>query len=285
MWKALLVFSFCFSLTARDEKWTFFAMDTGTKDSRIQSIADQVQLVKQIGFDGIGWTPPNTSEALKISKTNGVQVVTLYLGVDVSQPRKAREIVEASLVDVRGNATILWLYVTYTGLKPSDEKGDEAAAALLREMSDLASRHNVRIALYPHTGFWLERIQDATRLASKVNRSNMGVTFNLCHALMVGDKAKIPVLLEEARPHLFVVTINGADDSGRSWDRLIMPLDSGSYEIASLLRQLDKLGFRGPIGLQHYGVKGDAETNLERSMHAWQKLNSGHSNSAVQEGK
>jgi len=31
-------------------------------------------------------------------------------------------------------------------------------------------------------------------------------------------------------------------------------------------------GYRGPIGLQCYGIKGDPETNLERSMMVWRRI-------------
>ena len=82
---------------------------------------------------------------------------------------------------------------------------------------------------------------------------------------------KIPELLKECRPHLFVVTINGADHEG-GWDRLIQPLDQGAFDVAEFLRQLRTINFNGPIGLQHYGVKGDARENLRRSRVAWQRL-------------
>jgi hypothetical protein len=39
-----------------------------------------------------------------------------------------------------------------------------------------------------------------------------------------------------------------------------------------VLKALRKLGYEGPIGLQHYGIRGDARENLQRSMLAWQKL-------------
>ena len=79
-------------------------------------------------------------------------------------------------------------------------------------------------------------------------------------------------LVELARPHLFLVTINGADHDGESWDRLIQPLDRGSFDVYGLLKMLKDLGYTGPIGLQCYGVAGDKYENLERSIDAWRKL-------------
>ena len=149
-------------------------------------------------------------------------------------------------------------------------------------MSDAAAAHGLRVAIYPHKGCWTERVQDAVRVAKAVSRKNLGVTFNLCHCLMVGDEAKIPELLAEAKPYLFLVTLNGAD-SGKpnsDWDHLIRPLDEGSYDTGRLLRTLDELHYRGPIGLQGYGVKLPAKDNLTRSMSAWHRLNPSSGTSA-----
>jgi sugar phosphate isomerase/epimerase len=123
-------------------------------------------------------------------------------------------------------------------------------------------------------GNWTERVQDAVRVARKVDRKNFGVTFNLCHCLAVGDEDKIPALLEEAAPHLFMVSINGADSKapGGGWGRLIQALDQGTFDMVPLLKKLQAINYRGPIGLQGYGVKGDAKDNLARSMAAWRQL-------------
>ncbi|HOX04390.1 MAG TPA: hypothetical protein P5022_10200 [Candidatus Paceibacterota bacterium] len=39
------------------------------------------------------------------------------------------------------------------------------------------------------------------------------------------------------------------------------------------LFQIQQLGYRGPIGLQCYGIPGDAREHLARSMGAWHQLN------------
>lgn len=161
------------------------------------------------------------------------------------------------------------------GFQPSDEDGDSLAVPALQAMADHAASNNVRIALYPHTDFWVERVQDAIRLAKKVDRPNFGVTFNLRHCLKVGDEAKISDLLAGAGKYLFLVTINGADSGagGAGWGRLIRPLDEGTLDLLPMLKKLGELGYSGPIGLQGYGVKVPPRENLTRSWQAWQKYN------------
>ena len=119
------------------------------------------------------------------------------------------------------------------------------------------------------------RVEDAVRVAKKVDRKNVGVTFNLCHALLDGAEARIPALIEEAAPYLFVATINGADSGASKMtevDRIIQPLDKGTYDVGAVLKKLKAAGFGGPIGLQCYNIKGDPRTLLPGSMAAWRKM-------------
>ena len=64
----------------------------------------------------------------------------------------------------------------------------------------------------------------------------------------------------------------GADAGGTDWKRLIQPLGQGTYEVLPLLRWLRQANYTGPIGLQHYGIPGDAAENLKHSLEAWRKL-------------
>ena len=56
-------------------------------------------------------------------------------------------------------------------------------------------------------------------------------------------------------PHLFFVTVNGADQGDTrmmNWDRLIRPLGQGSYEVGGLMRMLKELDYSGPVGFQGF---------------------------------
>ena len=138
-------------------------------------------------------------------------------------------------------------------------------------MADLAAKSGVRVSLYPHHKNWVERIEDGVRLARQVGRKNFGVTFNLCHWLMV-DGVDLDARLREAKPHLTMVTINGADEGGKDWGKLIQPLGSGTYDVGKVIAKLAEIGWNGPVGLQHFGIRGDAKANLKRSMDAWRTM-------------
>ena len=123
-----------------------------------------------------------------------------------------------------------------------------------------------RSLLYPHRGNWVETVDDGIRVAKKVDRENVGTMFNLCHWAMVDEEKNLEPLLKRAMPHLFCVTINGGDPPaavkkpGAKW---ITPLDEGDYDVQRVVRLLRDLGYRGAIGLQCYGIPGDARAHLE----------------------
>jgi hypothetical protein len=45
-----------------------------------------------------------------------------------------------------------------------------------------------------------------------------------------------------------------------------------SPDVAAFLKTLKTLGYKGPIGLQCFGIGGDTREHLARSMDAWRKL-------------
>jgi sugar phosphate isomerase/epimerase len=118
---------------------------------------------------------------------------------------------------------------------------------------------------------WMERIEDAVRVADKVDRPNVGVMFNLCHWLRVSKDRNYKPLLARAMPRLRAVSISGADefDDQPGWTHYIQPLGRGSFDMLVFLKTLRQLGYTGPIGLQCYGIGGDVRDTLAESMKAW----------------
>jgi len=252
----------------------FFAMDTGTRDAAHQTPMQQVQLLKELGFAGVG---PEYRGAIELRQwltaldQAGLKLFALYvpLRLDSIEP-SLKDLTEAARI-LKGHDSILWLYVTDSKHSASSAENDEVAVDALKKVAALAQDNGLRVALYPHTGFYVQRVEDAARLAAKANCPNLGVTFNLCHWLMVDGK-NLETSLKSARPYLFLVAINGADNGGKNWDQLIQPLDRGSYDVTQVLKSLTKTGYAGPIGLQHFGIKGDARENLRHSIEGWHKL-------------
>ena len=99
----------------------------------------------------------------------------------------------------QGPGYLIWL--PSSGGKPSSDDLDDRAVTIFREIADMAAHSGLRVALYPHKGSYVERVEDAVRLAKKVDRKNVGVSFNLCHFLWVDDAQNLERRLKEAEPY------------------------------------------------------------------------------------
>lgn len=259
---------------AESKSQPFFPFCIDWHDAKKRNFKEQAEMLKELGYAGVGhiWLD-QVAERIKTLDEAGLTLFQITMNVDVSPgktPYEAKFKEVLSLVKGRHLQFALLL----NGMKPSDPSVDPHAVAILREMSDLAQDAGAQLLLYPHQGSWVERIEDSIRVADQVNRPNVGVMFNLCHWLRVDKQRDYARLLQQAMPRLWAVSINGADDHDEKpgWDRYIQPLDKGSFDVGKFLKTLQDLGYRGPIGLQCYGIGGDTREHLARSLAAWKKL-------------
>jgi len=251
----------------------FFAFQDGMVGIPMK---DQAKLLKELGYDGIEFegTPRQVPEMLDALDAHNLKMFCMYLRVNVNPKKTPYDpVLKTAIERLKGRGTILTLNVK--GGKPSTAGSDDRAVEVVREIADMAQASGLRVALYPHLGSYVARVEDAMRLTKKVNRENVGVCFNLCHFLKLDDEKNLERRLEEALPHLFVVSINGGengDTKRMNWDRLIQTLDRGNFDVSRVLKTLKKLNYSGPIGLQCYAIPGDPRENLSRSMKAWRTL-------------
>ncbi len=250
---------------------SFFAFCIDTHDARKRGLEQQAQLLKELGFDGVGhlWLD-NLPERLRTLDAAGLRLFQITVMVDLTPGKPAYDgRLKETMPLLKGRGVQFALLIN--GLKPSDPSGDGRAVEVVREIAGLCRTAGAQVVLYPHTGFWLERVEDALRVAGKVGRPNVGVMFNLCHWLRVSKDRDYQSLLAQAMPRLLAVSINGADefDSQPGWGRYIQPLGRGSFDVSAFLKSLRQLSYTGPVGLQCYGIPGDVRDALTESMKAW----------------
>ena len=247
---------------------SFFAMDTGISGDP----AEVSGTLHELGYDGLGGSGVPIKPMRDSLEGRGMRLWNVYhtlklqegtspLGPDLRTQIKALE----------GTGAALWIAIS-----EAPAGNDDLAVKTLGEIADHAKSAGVKISLYPHAGFWMARFSAAARIAAKLDRPEVGITFNLCHWLKTeGDVDPLPEILKE-KARLQFVTINGADrgeTKAMEWDRLIQPLDKGSYDVAGFVKRLQtEADWRGPVGLQGYGIKGDRKENLARSMAAWRRM-------------
>ncbi len=242
--------------------WPFFVFDNG-----LHGIQDPPKLLKELGYAGMGASGLKIGGLVKQYQAAGLKVFSTYVGCHLDKTPSYDPQFKEAVQELKGTGVILWL--TVLGGKHGQE--DEKAASVVREIADLAEPSGLRVALYPHTGFYVATTADALRVVKKVDRKNVGATINLCHELMTDQGPRLDATIREAMPYLFLVSINGADHKrpGTGWDRLIQPLGRGDFDVCGFLKKLKAAGYRGPIGQQCYAVKGDPVENLKQSIAAW----------------
>ncbi len=254
----------------------FFAMCTGTSDASHSTVASQVAMLRELGYDGIDHMgTENVAETVREARAAGLGMFGIYVGVDIEPDASLPGGLREAISELKGTGAVVWVPLQSRSFKRSSPAGDADAVEKVRAIADLAAASGVKVALYPHSNIWLERVEDAVRVARKADRSNVGVTFNLCHWLKVSSDQDLVSILTHAMPYLTMVTINGADADDEwswGWSRLIQTLDRGAYDTYRVLAVLRELGYEGPVGLQGYGIGGDVQDNLRRSKEAWDRL-------------
>lgn len=265
----LLTLTLAIGSSAGDQN-PFFPLDNGVGRGQ-WTPAQQAQTVKELGYDGIGYNytkPADIDTWLTELHSRKLKLFSLYIA---SYPDKADPYspgMREAISKLRGTETVIWL----TLQKPK-AKGDydQQSVKIVNETADLAKEAGLKVVLYGHKNFYVETAEDALRIADKVNRPDVGVTVNLCHELMSGNGDRLTEIISKVAPRLMMVTINGADKDGKP-DGYIQTLDRGSFDVSAVLKKLQSVGYKGPVGLQCYSITGDIRENLTRSMAAWKKL-------------
>ena len=255
--------------TAADKLNRFFAMNISRAAFRAP-VAKRIAWAKEAGYAAqhhMGTA--NMGKVITAHDAAKLRLAAVYVTVNVAKGKLPGDLA-AAVEAMKHHKTFIWLGLT--GGKASTTELDDKAIAVVRQAADIAAKGGLTVALYPHTGFYAEKIDDCLRIATRADRKNVGVTFNLCHFLKAERGKDWKKALDRAKAKLFVVSISGADVDGSNWGALIQPLDNGTFDLAAFLAHLDKITFTGPIGVQDYGIGGDPGATLKRSYDAYRKL-------------
>ncbi len=254
------------ALVAEEFAPPFYVFQNGASFGSPQQ---QAAALKKLGYDGIGSTRlSQLKEQIAAFEEAGLRLFSIYTYANFSENggSYAKEL-PAAIELLKGHGAIVEL--TLRGDRRL-KNADELAVQVVREVADMAEKAGLRVALYPHAGFYVARVPEALRIAKKVERRNVGLIFNLCHFLKSEKAEDLQKTIDAAKPYLYQASTCGADIDGKSWKQLIQPLDTGTFDQLGLLRLLKAAGFKGAVGLQCYGIRNAPKT-LGRSIAAWKK--------------
>jgi len=241
-----------------------------------QTTQGKAKLMKKIGFDGLeGFGFKDFFELKNALDKEDLCMPVNYVELNLQTDGKledtsANEI--KAMIKASSKGAVIYFYVQSKSYKDDEETGDKVVATVLRELSDYSAPFGVKLCVYPHVGMYCETVAHSVKLAKLVDRKNYGAAMNLCHLLKVEGSVGIDRKIKEFTPFLFAINICGADDGDTKqfgWDRLIQPLGSGTFDTYGFVKLLLDNGYKGSFGLQSYGLKGDAQETLTRSMETW----------------
>jgi sugar phosphate isomerase/epimerase len=270
-----LIFIFAHSINAQQFKPGFFCFEDAFLLSPDYTNENRAYLLKNLGFDGIELEGlDNVDEKISILEKYNLKIYMVYIQVDIDKDKPYDDRLPDFIKKIKDKGVTLWLHIHSDKYGPSDPAGDELCVPVIQKLADYANEYNVKIALYPHSRFWLEKVGDGIRLTKKIDRKNVGTVFNLCHFLKTDDRRSLEKSLKASMPYLSVVSINGADDGetkDMDWSRLIQPLGKGSFDVLNMLQILRDNNYGGPVGLQCYDIKGEPSDFLKSSADTWRR--------------
>ena len=250
-----------------------YVFENGLRNCRTP--IEQAEMIKELGYAGVSLGGGSLDHAEKKQldyAKGGSEIRAIYVGCNVdANGAKYDARLPGVIEQYKGTKADIWLYLPG---RASREAGNEHVAKALRELGAMAEKSGLRVVVYPHANFFVERFDHAVELVKKVDRKNVGVCFNLCHFLKTDKHENLTPQLKGALPHVFWVNINGADKAGTSWAQLIQPLDRGDFDLGALLSDLRKWNYKGLYGQQCYGIRGNPVDFLTRSIKKWNELQS-----------
>jgi sugar phosphate isomerase/epimerase len=260
------------------------------------SPARQAALAREVGYDGLAFQGSGDrrvlDEVAAYQRDRQTPLAALLWGLAYDAP----EPFDAALVDalsraLSGTGTILWLTVSSRQPPPfvRDEREDRRAAEAIQRFADIARRHGVVVALYPHDGEYLATAEHALRLIHLADRAgdgdNLKLSLHLCHELRAGHGARLAEVLQATLPWLAVVSISGANNAvtpgSPDWSDAIQVLGEGDYDVQGFLDTLVAAGYTGPLVLHTYGLRGEPRDLLTRSFRAWRTLSANAADAAL----
>lgn len=269
----LIAVIFSLNLQGQRFKPDFFCFEDAFLLTKNVPFNDQAALVKRLGFDGIELMGlEEADEKLKVLEKYKLPLKMVYIQIDIEKDEPYDRRLPDFIKSVRDKGVTLWLHIHSEKFKPSDPAGDALCVPIIQSLADYAIQYNVNLALYPHSFFWLEKIEDSIRLTEKINRRNTGAVFNLCHYLRTDNRAMLEEKLIKSVPFLTAVSVNGADDGNTNemeWSQLIRPLGEGTFDVMRVLTILRDNNYVGPVGLQCYNIPGEPSEFLAKSMNTW----------------
>ncbi len=146
----------------------------------------------------------------------------------------------------------------------------DSEADRIARIAEAAGKIGCTVALYNH-GAWFGEPENQIAIIEKLRSRgvlNVGIIYNLHHGHAHLDR--FAELLQNMKPHLLALNLNGMTRDGERKGKQILPLGKGDLDL-TLLKIIRDSGWRGPIGLLNH-TDEDAEVRLRENLEGLDRL-------------
>jgi len=236
-------------------------------DARKRGPEDRAAMLERLGirmfaYDYRAEHIPQWDAEVEALKRHDIQLVAWWFPTTLND--EARNIL--ALLKRHGAGVQLWIMGGGAPTKSADEHAARVAAEAqrIRAIAQAAAQAGCSVGLYNHGGWFGEpenqlAIIDALR---PTGVTNVGIVYNLHHGHDQVDR--FPRLLEQMKPHLFAINLNGTFRDGERRGMMIAPLGQGEFDL-SIMRTIQASGWHGPIGILNH-TDEDAEARLKENL-------------------
>lgn len=155
-----------------------------------------------------------------------------------------------ALLSKRRGAILLRLTSSDRHDKPSAPRAMPMAALAVTQLAKAAATKGIAVALDHRVGCWMQRVEDAVRVAMRVNRSDVGVLFNHSDWLAAdGDAALLPERIKLALPKLMAVGLRVRSIEATPAERTV-DIHGQPVDVKPLMQLLTQGGYTGPLLLR-----------------------------------
>lgn len=216
--------------------------------------------IRQLAYDWRAEHVPTFDAELEALKRHDIKLTAFWFPPTLDTDAQA-------ILDVlrRHNIhTQLWVTGHGGELSASPEEQARrinAEVERIRPIAEAAAAIGCSVELYNHGG-WFGEPENQIAVIKQLKMPNVGIVYNLHHGH--GHVDRFAALLEQMKPYLHAVNLNGMTRDGDARGQKILPLGQGELDL-DLLRTIRVSGFQGPIGILNH-TDEDAQTRLQDNL-------------------
>ncbi len=244
--------------------WCIVPFDSKNRTPEVCAVMLKKLGFKHFAYDWRGEHVPTFDAEVDALKKQGVALDAWWVAPGELNPM-SRQILD--VLKRHGVKAQLWVLLDFGADKASGAEQSrrvEAASSKLKPLAEEAGKIGCTLGLYNHGG-WFGEPENQVAIIERLKKegvTNVGMVYNLHHGHDHLDR--FAAVLQQIKPYLYALNLNGTDRGGDKYGRKILPLGQGELDL-ELLKAIVASGYRGPIGILGH-TQDDAEARLQDNL-------------------